>query len=239
MVRERMSAEDALEIISTGRRRAEEKQIVHDFDLPGGAIVTIAWTSLRRYREDLAAARIEAEEELFARLGKADSARTYEEKLTARREFLAGNEETIKTAAYVRVVSRQVTNLYDPSISTPDDPALTMRWLVNAGVPIPEEDYEPDRQVAVTPELIAAAITTSAMIENLVSAKMFNLEAFYEEKKRREEGNSGPSRRGGAEVGSPAPYAKPNGSARCRRKSSGGSTPKNVKRSSADGNTGS
>lgn len=241
VARRRIGGGEALSFLERGKTSAAKKLLRR--------VVTTPWAGVRVV---LAFAR---PADYYAAVNKAKTAMLAEIPLLAKESGSIGDHAAamaqvdeaaarladtvaVDRAANVKVLCGNIFTVYDPAISTADDPAVTLGFLVNIGVPLSLEDYDASRaadEVVVTPSLIAVLLAASDSLLNLCVNQSFNLSAFYEKKLEPELKNSEPSPDTVLPEGSSAANAVAGGSTSLQPQPSGDSTNTAEGKSSIDG----
>lgn len=238
----RLKSSDIINQLKRGREMVSARQIRREFAMPGGVTLELACAPNGEYQRLLSAARKEVEAELAGKLDDGEKSPSLARREASRAEVkkALASPDVVSTLAAARVLAELVTAVYDPAISTRDDPAVKLGFLVEMGLPLPPDEYTPemrDYEVCVTPELIAHLVHSPA-VQNFSFGKIFDLQRFYEN--GRAEAVKKPVTRpaGGSPVESPARSAGNESSA-----NSGAATftipSESLNQSSPDGRNGS
>lgn len=228
VARKRLTAAELKGSIVTGEKQANEGLFQRDLQIGFGMMARILYTPDDKYKELLKKAQSELSEEKEALLNAASGSEGLpaEERNAAREKMFSlllpsvANEVTITT-----VLANRTVAIWNPKISTVDEPAATFGDLIRAGVEIDPaivEEVGMAGECALDKETMALVLSRSSSIRDVIVREMRRLSDFYQEKKEAELGNSEPSPPTTPEVVSAATPADETGSPSSNEPPSGG-----------------
>jgi hypothetical protein len=228
--KKRIGAGQLGDMLALGEQLVRRRAIVADFPVPGtGLTIRLAYTPHHEYQREVAELERAALAELPAVVEACEGLSTHEEKTRVEAEVIRRLDDHEKGIAHesavVAVVASRVVAIWNPAISTPDDPAVLLKDLIALGAPF-APDVPLDAECVVTPEAVAFVVGASSVFRGFIGLKLHYLGGFYAREQERLEGNSEPSQSGTGPEAGPATTVDPPASANSPAGSSAGSPKK-------------